>query len=219
VFVTGFTYKAIEGNYDFQTLKYRKENGSPLWQQSFDGAAQKDDMPVGIALSPSGEIIVAGWSDAWTAGASDYDYYAIKYDPGLLNAPTQLVAETVSNTEIQLSWTDNAANEDGFKIERKIGLDGTYATITTTPDPLPANTVSYTDRGLSTDTKYYYRVMAFNAVNGNSHYSNEASAFTRIVPYSPPSWSYSYNGADSNDDMPFAIAVGPDNNPVRVGMS
>ncbi len=216
VFVTGYASSA--GNYDFQTIKYQKDNGNQLWQSSFNGSANKNDRPVGIGLSSTGEALVAGWSDMWTSGASDYDYYAIKYDPGLLNAPTNLTAAAVSNIQVDLSWSDNSANEDGFKIERKIGSSGTYAEITT----VGADVTTYNDNnggaGLAPDTKYYYRVRAYNAANGNSHYSNEANALTTIVSYQSPTWSYIYD-AENNDDYAAAIAVGPDNNPVVTGFS
>jgi large repetitive protein len=61
VFVTGYTESA--GNYDFQTLKYKKDNGHLLWQSTFNSAANKSDKPVGIGLSPSGDVYVTGWSD------------------------------------------------------------------------------------------------------------------------------------------------------------
>ena len=81
----------------------------------------KDERSVGIGSSPDGNVVVGGWSDMWTAGYSDYDFYAIKYDAGLLNAPTDLNVEVVSETEISLSWSDNAAAEDGFRVWRKLG--------------------------------------------------------------------------------------------------
>ena len=33
-------------------------------------------------------------------------------------APTNLAATAVATNQVNLSWTDNATNEDGFKIER-----------------------------------------------------------------------------------------------------
>ena len=33
--------------------------------------------------------------------------------------------------QLQLAWTDNSNNEDGFKIERKLGTTGTYSQIAT----------------------------------------------------------------------------------------
>ena len=61
VFVTGYTESA--GNYDFQTIKYKKDNGNLLWQSTFNSSANKSDKPVGIGLSPSGDVYVTGWSD------------------------------------------------------------------------------------------------------------------------------------------------------------
>ena len=34
-----------------------------------------------------------------------------------LNAPSNLLAETVSRSQVKLSWTDRSDNEGGFKIE------------------------------------------------------------------------------------------------------
>lgn len=210
VFVTGYTVAA--GNYDFQTIKYKKDNGNQLWQQSFNGAANKNDRPVGIWITSTGDVLVTGWSDS---GANDLDFYVIKYDPGALNPPTELTAAPLSNTSIQLSWTDNSGNEDGFKIERKLGEFGTYAPIAT----VGANVTTYTDPGLTANNYYYYRVRSYSAANGDSHYSNEAHALTVVVNFLPPAWSYLYNNPDNMDDFTNAIAVGPDNNPVVTGYS
>jgi hypothetical protein len=92
-------------------------------------------------------------------------------------APSNLTATAISTTQINLSWKDNSVNETGFKIERKIGVYGTYAQINTTN----ANITNYSDSGLTPSTTYYYRVRATNA-NGNSAYSNEASATTQSPP-------------------------------------
>jgi hypothetical protein len=43
-------------------------------------------------------------------------------------APTALIGTVASTTQINLSWTDNATNEDGYKIERKNGT-GSFSVI------------------------------------------------------------------------------------------
>jgi len=98
------------------------------------------------------------------------------------NAPSNLTATTLSETEIQLNFTDNSDNEDGFKLERK-EPGGTYKLIAV----LPSNTTSHKDTGLTPNTTYYYRVCAYNSY-GASSYSNEANAITKkelAIPAKP----------------------------------
>jgi len=90
-------------------------------------------------------------------------------------APTVLSATVVSGTQINLTWTDNSSNEDGFRIERKTGAGGTWAEIAT----LGANTTTYSNTGISELTNYYYRVCAYHT-GVNSPYSNEDDATTPL---------------------------------------
>lgn len=89
-----------------------------------------------------------------------------------------LSATAVSTSQINLSWNDNSANEDGFLIERSInGEDWTY----TVDIDIPGTTV-YSDSGediggLIPGTSYYYHVIAYNA-EGNAAPSSTASATT-----------------------------------------
>ena len=87
-------------------------------------------------------------------------------------APTNLTATAAGQSEIDLSWTDTSANEDGFHIERS--ADG----ISFTPvGSRAANQNTYADTGLTPGTTYFYRVRAFNA-GGESTNSNIAQATT-----------------------------------------
>jgi titin len=98
------------------------------------------------------------------------------------NVPSNLTATTLSETEIQLNFTDNSDNEDGFKLERK-EPGGSYELIAV----LPSNTTSHRDTGLTPNTIYYYRVCAYNSY-GASSYSNEANATTKkelTIPVKP----------------------------------
>ena len=91
------------------------------------------------------------------------------------NAPSGLSASATSSSQINLTWTDNADNEDGFRIES--GTDGTtFSQIATVG---PSNT-GYSDVGLTQNTTYYYRVIAFNTP-GDSPYSNITSATTQVA--------------------------------------
>jgi len=97
--------------------------------------------------------------------------------------PSGLTATAVSQTQINLSWTDNANNETGYKVERS--PDGTTGW-TEIAGSLPAGTTSYSNTGLTAATTYYYRVRAYNA-GGNSGYSNVANATTLPNPPADPS--------------------------------
>ena len=110
------------------------------------------------------------------AGNSAYSNEASATTPAVTapSAPSGLSATAVSISQINLAWTDNSNNEDGFRIERKTGAGGTYAEIAT----VGAGVTTYQNTGLAASTTYYYRVRAYNAA-GNSSYSNEANATTQ----------------------------------------
>ena len=93
-------------------------------------------------------------------------------------APSVLIATTVSTNQIRLSWTDNSNEEVGFLIERAPdngGVPGMWTQIGT----VSANVVVYSDTGLAANTRYWYRVRAFNAV-GNSGYGDQAAAWAGL---------------------------------------
>ena len=95
-------------------------------------------------------------------------------------APTNLTATTFSSSQINLSWTDNANNENGFKVEQSTdGIAFTQIAM------LASNTVSFSVTGLAASTTYQYRVVSFNDA-GNSSFSNTASATTSAAPPALP---------------------------------
>ncbi len=89
-------------------------------------------------------------------------------------APTNLTAAATATDRIDLAWTDNATNEDGFRIQIRTGLAGDW---TTDPGVWPADTTGASIQNLDSSTPYFFRVYAFNSA-GNSGFSNEASATT-----------------------------------------
>jgi alpha-galactosidase len=93
--------------------------------------------------------------------------------PAVPAAPSNLSATAISKTRIDLSWTDNADNETGFKIERSRRVNTNFTQI----DTVGQDVTSYSDTTVRKNTLYYYRVRATNEY-GDSDYSNEASART-----------------------------------------
>ncbi|OFX16289.1 MAG: hypothetical protein A2Z18_05550, partial [Armatimonadetes bacterium RBG_16_58_9] len=117
-----------------------------------------------------------------SVGSSSYSNTAVAslgMPPG---APTNLAANPVSSSRIDIQWSDNSFNEDGFKIERSLSSTGPFVQINT----LGPNQTAYSVTGLSAQTTYYFRVRAYNSA-GSSTYSNKASATTYAVPPQAPS--------------------------------
>ena len=114
-----------------------------------------------------------------TNGTIDSAYSNEPFATTLLDvpgAPANLTITSILSNQVSLSWSDNSNNETGFKIQRKIGVAGTYTTIRTTG----ANATAYTDSALTDGTVYYYRVCATNAT-GDSAFSNETSGTTPLL--------------------------------------
>ncbi len=117
---------------------------------------------------------------AWTGISNGLDIFGtsimLKIPP---LSPTGLFANTVSSTQINLTWTDNSNNENGFKIYWSEGATGLYKLYATVgPD-----TSSYKCTGLLPSTPYSFFVTAFNDY-GSSNGTNRADAttFTSGVP-------------------------------------
>ena len=89
--------------------------------------------------------------------------------PLLPNAPSNLSAAAISSTQIDLTWTDNADNESGFRIERS--ADGiNFSQVGT----VAANVTSFQDDGLSPGTPYFYRVRATNPAGDSTFVAGSA---------------------------------------------
>jgi uncharacterized protein (DUF2141 family) len=71
---------------------------------------------------------------------------------------------------VALAWTDQSADETGFKVQYKTSAKGSWTTATTTA----ANATSYTISSL-TAGKYWIRVVAKNS-DGDAMSSSEVQA-------------------------------------------
>ncbi len=124
---------------------------------------------------------------------SGWNNYIGTTTPTAPAAPGNLTAGSVTTQSVQINWTDNATNEQGFKIESRIDSNPSYTEIAT----LNANTTSYTHNGLTPGTLYHYRVRAYN-VTGNSTYSNILSVTTNqntIPPSNNPIAHYTFENS------------------------
>jgi len=100
------------------------------------------------------------------------------------SAPSNPAATATAFNQINLSWTDNSVNEDGFKIERAPAPAGPWSQIA----QVLSNTTSYRNTSLFSNTNYFYRLRAFNG-SGNSGFSSVTNATTPVLcPVSLVAW-------------------------------
>jgi predicted phage tail protein len=107
-------------------------------------------------------------------GAGNSTTTTIQVNADIPSAPSNLTASAASRTQINLTWSDNAGNETGFKIERCTGATcSNFAEIAAGG----ANVKTFSNSGPKRHTSYRYRVRAYNG-SGASAYSNITGAKT-----------------------------------------
>src|SRR6185437_3577180 len=98
--------------------------------------------------------------------------------PTVPQAPTGLTANTISSSQINLSWTAPSNNGGsaitGYKIAQSTNGGSTWSTLVANTG---ASSTTYSNTGLTAGTTYTYRVSAINSV-GTSTPSVTASATT-----------------------------------------
>jgi hypothetical protein len=170
---------------------YRRKKGTATWSNV---------IWVGQTGTGTGSTIT--WDDSGLTANTEYEYQVVAYNgdssgvysdktdivsgstfptnpPG---APSNLIATPVQ-TEIKLSWNDNSLDEFSFTVERKMEGETAFQFLASAPAQAGVSLYNtFSDKGLTKDTLYTYRVKAVNPA-GDSAYSNEASAAT--VPVAP----------------------------------
>lgn len=179
-YYTGGIYKYTSGKYQgghaVLIVGYRDDplvdGGGYFIVKNSWGLDWGEDGYFNIAYSQIGSPVYFG---EWTIA------YKQPTQPSSPTAPNNLTVTAASSTQINIRWTDNATNEEAFKIERCTGHDCTdFSQIAT----VGANVTSYSNTGLAASTTYIYRVRAYNSV-GDSTYSNTDYATTPEAPVPP----------------------------------
>ena len=107
------------------------------------------------------------------------DYLVIHVDNTVVappNAPTGLIATTVTYNQVNLAWTDNATDESAYEVQRASG-GGSYSTVATPP----VSATSYSDTSVSPSTAYTYKVRALKGATPSS-FSNVLPVTTLAQP-------------------------------------
>ena len=163
----------------------------------------------------------SAYSDATVAGDSAYLYRVVAFnavgesapsntvqattpsDPGVPAAPTGLSATAAAVDRIDLAWTDNADNEDGFRLE--VSTDGAAFVALAT---VGAGTARYAAAGLDAGTTYHFRLRAYNVGHESA---NSAVAHAKTLPTAPAAPSDLTAVAASNNAVDLSWADNADN--------
>ncbi len=113
---------------------------------------------------------------AYMGEGEQYSAYTVSQSSGLgiIEPPDNLRFDYVSDTSVNLIWDDNSNNESGFRVERRIGIDGEWVRIAT----VYSSTKSYKYTGLSPYITYYFRIRAYNTTGSYDSFSNEIEITT-----------------------------------------
>ncbi|MFW6012935.1 MAG: fibronectin type III domain-containing protein [Candidatus Bipolaricaulota bacterium] len=102
------------------------------------------------------------------------------------STPSELSAEASGPEEIELTWTDNSDNEEGFRIYR----NGSEL------DTVGSNTTRYVDDTVRPDTDYSYKVAAFNSAGESSTSSSSRITTPENTPTRPGNLSLRDRGPE-----------------------
>jgi FtsP/CotA-like multicopper oxidase with cupredoxin domain len=153
----------------------RSDNGAGFTQIASLPADSTSYIDTTVAFGSLYEYQVVALNGLVMSGYSNIA--AVDWTGAAPTAPSNLAANVVSATQVDLSWTDNALNETGYIVERSDN-GGAFVQIAT----LSADSVTYTDTAVSGGNDYTYQVAATNAAG--TSYSNQISV-SITVPAAP----------------------------------
>lgn len=174
-FSTDITFNSTGFTASFNSAIWGDISGTGLYTGSYSGTAINCPNPNATNISATGtfnDLAINGtFNFTWYGNPIGGTVTMTKQNP--VGDPTNLTLNENPVGTIKLTWTDNATNETGFRIERKTLPSGTWAQLGT----VGSNVTTYSDNTVATETQYSYRVTAFSA-STESEYSNEATIKT-----------------------------------------
>ena len=125
-------------------------------------------------------------SVSFTAASTAWGMIAVEVSvqpPPPPAAASNLILASHTTTSANLSWQDNSGNEDGFKVQRRLG-DGTWTTVTTVAAATGSgSTVTYNDtqaEAITRNNPLAWRIVTTNA-------GGDAAASNIVQSTLPPS--------------------------------
>ena len=119
-------------------------------------------------------------SNQWGESNRSNQSNATTLGSGFPSAPGNLLAGTLSDEKMVISWDASASDPERYKIYRSLTSGSGFAEVDSVLHPQ----TSYIDEDLTPSTRYYYLVSATNSF-GESPFSNEAAGTTFGPPQMP----------------------------------
>lgn len=160
------------------------ENGITI-SGSFDALGGGSDTANGGTVK-----VFYGSASAPSVGSNNGRTYTADLPNSKPLTPGSPAASYVSDTQIDVSWTNTSAIEDGYRIYRSVDGGG-YSELTTKA----ANSVSHSDTDVSANHKYQYYIVAYQGTQESDSSGNTSTVYT--TPTAPSDAANSYV-ADNN---------------------
>jgi hypothetical protein len=212
LYVTGFNAPSEGEHNDFVTIAYNPTTHAQLWLASYNSAAQYDDHPLAIAVSPDGtKVLVTGVSSVGTANTVAYNA-ATGAQLWVKRYFGSARAVTVSPDSSKVFVTGADASDNYFTIAYQASTGtrlwtatwagphiqpDTGVAIGMTPD---GSRVIVTGYNVTDQLGYEWLTVAYSASTGAQLWFNEFNTAVGI----------------SFEDIPAALAVSPDGSFVAV---
>lgn len=161
--------------------------GSPLSKNKDYTVTYSNNVNAGVA-----EVVIKGIND-WNGTVSKT--FTIKY------SAVKDLAYVPTSGMISLTW-DKMANVAGYEVFRSTSSNGTYTKLAS------VTTNAYTDKNVSYEETYFYKVRAYGTINGGLEYGAYSSALevsageqiaAAIIPYQGVKYVYGGNSSKGWD--------------------
>lgn len=209
VFVCGYS-EGDTTNVDILLMKY-DASGTKLYDTTWNSVANYDDIPVAMALDPSGNIFIAGNTEPDTASGSN-NYITLKFaSDGTILWATEFSRSGITSGKDEVSGLVVDGSGDVYVTGRSMGsADDDFATIKYTGTNGVQQWLQVYNSGNGNDRATAIVLDNSGAVIVTGRSKSASNDDFRTVKYSAGGvlqWSKFYNAPANQDDRALAIAV------------
>lgn len=223
VAVTGYVTDS-GGRYNYFTLKLTAATGATVWWKRYSGSPDLYDQPYAVTVDSSGNIVVAGYSDA----SNSRDFYTIKYAAA---DGTEIWAKRYSGSVLSDAtpvgvFADPSGDilMAGSMKPTAIGVADFYAARYASADGALAWEQTFDGSGNLEDTPKCVAIDAAGnvIVAGNSSIPVTGSLDFYTIKYSPAGavlWGHAYGNTNATSDELISMALDSLGNVIVTGNS